>query len=204
MARAWFAVTAAAAFVGIAVQVFVTGSLDEGHFTSVGSRVANLLFFFTIESNLIVGATCLLLAVRPDRSSTAFRVFRLAGVVAITIVGVVYHTLLAGLYDLTPWGTAADVLLHTVVPILAVLGWLLFGPRGHTSTRIVGLALLFPICWLAVTLVRGPVVDWYPYPFIDVGQLGYPRVLLNSAGIAALFLAVAGAATALDHRLTRT
>ena len=24
--------------------------------------------------------------------------------------------------------------------------------------------------WLVYTLVRGPIVDWYPYPFIDVDQ----------------------------------
>jgi len=201
MARAWFATTAAAVLAGLVIQVLVTASLDEGHFTSVGSRVANLLFFFTIESNLIVGVTTLLLALRADRASTAFRVFRLTGVVAIAIVGVVYHLLLAGLYELTPWATVADVLLHTVVPILAVTGWLLFGPRGQTSRRIALLALVFPVCWLAVTLVRGPIVDWYPYPFIDVDRLGYPRVLLNSLGIAALFLAVVAGATALDRWL---
>jgi hypothetical protein len=203
MARAWFAVTAAVVLLGLMIQVLVTGALDQGHFTSVGSRVANLLFFFTIESNLIVGVTCLLLALRPDRSSLAFWVLRLTGVVAITIVGVVYHALLAGLYELTLWGTVADVLLHTVVPVLAVVGWLVFGPRGRTSARVAALALIFPVGWLVMTLIRGPIVDWYPYPFIDVTAHGYPRVLLNALGIAALFLLVAGSATALDRWLDR-
>jgi hypothetical protein len=40
---------------------------------------------------IIVGATTLLLAGRLDRSSTVFRVFRLAGVVQIAVTGIVYH-----------------------------------------------------------------------------------------------------------------
>jgi len=200
-ARAWFATTAVAVFIGLVIQVFVTAAVDGGHFDSKPSRVANLLFFFTIESNLIVGVTSLLLATRADRSSTAFRVFRLTGVVAIAITGVVYHTLLVGLYDLTAWGTAADQLLHTAVPLLAVAGWLLFGPRGFTSGRVAAFALAFPVGWLVVTLIRGPIVDWYPYPFVDVGELGYLRVMLNVLGISVLFLAIAIGATVLDRRL---
>ena len=196
-----FAVTATAVFAGLVIQVFVTAAADGGHFATPAARVANLSTFFTIESNVIVGVTTLLLVLRPDLDSTVFRVLRLTGLVGIAITGVVYHALLAGLAELTPWGTVADLLLHTVVPVLAVVGWVLFGPRGRTSRRIAVLALVFPVCWLAMTLIRGPIVDWYPYPFVDVAELGYLRVLLNVVGISVLFLLVAFGATALDRRL---
>ncbi len=203
--RVWFAATAAVVLAGLVIQVLVTATADGGHFATPAARVANMFTFFTIDSNVIVGVTTLLLALPGGWKpawSTVFRVFRLAGLVAITITGVVYHLLLAGLAELTAWGTVADVLLHTVVPIMAVAGWLLFGPRGRTSPRIAVLALVFPVCWLAMTLVRGPIVDWYPYPFVDVADLGYPRVLLNVTGISALFLAVAFGAVTLDRVLT--
>jgi hypothetical protein len=35
-------------------------------------------------------------------------------------------------------------------------------------------------------------VDWYPYPFVDVSELGYGGVLVRAAALAACF-AVAGA-----------
>ncbi len=44
-----------------------------------------MLACFTILSNTIVGVTSLLLALNPYRRSTVFRVFRLMGLVAITI-----------------------------------------------------------------------------------------------------------------------
>ena len=40
---------------------------------------------------------------------------------------------------------------------------------------------------------RGEIVGDYPYPFIDVPQIGYARALINSAGVLVLFAALAGA-----------
>src|SRR5262245_33773272 len=94
-ARLWFATTAAAATVGLLIEVYVSATVDGGYFTSPGSRLFNLLFYFTIQSNVIVAVTTLLLAVRLDRTSAVFRYFRLAGVIGITITGIVYRAVLA-------------------------------------------------------------------------------------------------------------
>ncbi len=86
--------------------------------------------------------------------------------------------------------------------MLCVVGWLLFGPRRRTSWRTVWLALLFPLGWLVFALVRGPLVGgYYPYPFLDVGVHGYPRVLSNALVVAAVFLALAAGAHLLDRKL---
>jgi hypothetical protein len=189
-------------FIGFVIQIPVAASNEGSHFSTPAARVANIFFFFTIESNLIVGITTLLLTLRPQRSSTVFRVFWLAGLLGITVTGLVYHTVLAGLQTLHGWALAADLIFHTAVPIVAVLGWLLFGPRGLASWRAAGWALLYPIIWLAVTLIRGPIVDWYPYPFVDVTEHGLARVLLNSLGVAALFVALTAGVIWLDRWLT--
>ena len=75
------------------------------------------------------------------------------------------------------------------------------GPRGIVSWRVAALTLLFPVLWGIFTLVRGPIVDFYLYPFIDVRSLGYLRVLLNIVLVGVLFYGVAAAAVALDGRL---
>ncbi len=201
-ARVWFGLTAFAVAAGLVIQVPVSAANTEGFFADPLARGLNTFAFFTVQSNIIVGVTSLLLWLRLDRGSAVFAVFRLIGVVAITVTGVVYHTLLRGLFDLTAWGTVADMLLHTVVPLLGLGGWLLLGPRRLTSWRVVGLTVLFPLMWGLFTLVRGPLVGrFYPYPFVDVGELGYARVLLNCLGIGLGFLALAGALHLLDPRL---
>lgn len=202
IARVWFAVTALAVFTGLVVQIVVTAGVTGGRFDSVGGRLVNLFCFFTIQSNVIVGVTTLLLALNPQRASTVFRVFRLDGLVAITVTGIVFHAVLAALQDLHGAAAFADTLLHTVSPVLCVLGWLLFGPRGAITLRIVGWSLVFPLFWVALTLIRGAVIDYYPYPFVNVTKLGYPLVLLNCALVGALFLVLAAIAAGVDRLIS--
>lgn len=203
-ARWWFGLTALAVLAGIVIQMIVAATAEAVRFHSPLSRALNVLVFFTIDSNLILGITSLSLAMNPKRSSTLFSAARLTGVVSIAITGIVFHAVLSKLLDLESWALVADKLTHTVVPIMGVLGWLLYGPRGMISRRIVWLSVIYPVVWLIFTLVRGAVIDFYPYPFVDVTHLGYGRVVVNCVWIALLYLAVASGASALDRRLART
>jgi hypothetical protein len=202
LGRLWFAGTAAVVALGLVVQLVATARLHSGFFDSRAGRVVNMFCFFTIQSNIIVLVTCALLAAGSARRSIWFWALRLDGVVCIEVTFVVFHVALADLHDLQGLAKVADFLLHTASPLLCVIGWLVFGPRGRTSWRTVRLAAIFPVAWLVFALVRGPLVgDYYPYPFLDVGAHGYPRVLLNCAVVAALFLGLAAGAHLVDRRL---
>ncbi|MEU7527814.1 Pr6Pr family membrane protein [Saccharothrix sp. NPDC042600] len=201
--RGWFGFTALVALVGLVVQVVVTAGDTAGRFPDLGPRLFTLFCFFTIQSNVLVLVTNALLAADPDRPSTLFRALRLDGVLAITVTGVVFHTVLKGLRELTGAAAFADFLLHTMSPVLCVIGWLAFGPRGAISARVIGWSVVFPLAWLAFTLVRGAVIDWYPYPFVNVTVLGHGRVLLNCTAVAVLFLALAAGAWWLDRLMSR-
>lgn len=201
-ARLWFGVTAALAFAGIIIQLFVSAHNPSVFGGSSWGRALNVFAFFTILSNLVVAVTTLLLALNPHRTSLVFRVFRLTGVVAITVTFVVFHVALSRLLDLESWAEAANQLQHTVVPVLAIAGWALLGPRGLTSARVARLTVLFPAGYMIFTMIRGPLNShWYPYPFADVSHLGYLKVVINGVWIALLFVAIAAGATALDKRL---
>ena len=70
-----------------------------------------------------------------------------------------------------------------VVPVLAVVGWLVAGPRPRAPWRDALLALGWPVAWLAWTLVVGGLTGWYPYPFLDVGQEGAGAVAVTCLGV---------------------
>ena len=125
----------------VALSVY-SAAKNPGHFHGGVERGFNAFAFFTIQSNLIVDGTTLLLAIRLDRASTVFGTLRLIGVVAITVTGVVYHVALARIFDLDGIDQLGNQLVHTAVPLLAVLGWLIFGPRGLTSRRVAWLSPL--------------------------------------------------------------
>lgn len=204
LARAWFLLTAAVAVVAVVVQVPLSAAVETGFFSTPLLRGLNVLAFFTIQSNLLVAASALMTALDPERDTLLRRVLRLTSLVAIAVTGVVYHSVLARLVELSGWGFVTDLAVHTVVPVLAVLGWVLFGPRGRTTWTVVALSAVFPVLWLTVTLVRGPLVGgFWPYPFVDVDELGWAQVLLNCAVVAVLFVGLAALAHGGERLLGR-
>lgn len=201
-ARVWSGITALCVVVGVGMQVAINATTPEYFGGTPVGRALNVFAFFTIQSNVLVGVTSAMLAARLACTSTVFAVARLVGVVAITVTMVIYHLTLSGLVALDTTGQVANQLQHTVVPLLCLVGWLLLGPRGLTSTRVAALTVLFPLAYVVFTAVRGPLAsDWYPYPFADVAELGYLRVAVNAVGIGVLFLALSFGASLLDRRL---
>ncbi|WP_290056890.1 Pr6Pr family membrane protein [Amycolatopsis solani] len=194
LTRAWFAVIAVVALTGLVSQVVSTA-------TSADGQVANLLCFFTIDSNLLVAVTSALVALGRARGRL-FTVLLLDALVGIIVTGIVYQVALAGLYELHGLAFFADTVLHKVTPILFVLGWLLAAPRGVLTWRTVWWSLLYPLAWLAFTLPRGAVTGFYPYPFVDAGALGYGQVTLNCVFIGLFFTVLAAGALFYDRRLS--
>ena len=142
------------------------------------------------------------LARDPARDGRGWRVLRLAAVSGILITGLVHFVLLRPLLDLHGADYAADKLLHMVVPVLAVAGWALFGPRPRISARVAGLVLSWPFAWLAWTLVVGAASGWYPYPFLDHREDGALGVGIASVGITVLFVSVLSVLAWVDARAT--
>jgi hypothetical protein len=91
-----------------------------------------------------------------------------------------------------------------VTPPLFVLDWLLFVDKRELDWRPGLGALAFPALYVAWTLVHGAVSGWYPYPFIDVPDLGYPRALINMAGLVLAFLGLEIALVGVGRLIRRT
>ena len=119
----------------------------------------------TTQANLLVVATSLSLAFMADRDGPCWRVARLNALTGITITALVHWFLLHPLDDFRGLLWASDTLIHIIVPVLVVLGWLVFGPR-RISVRVVVLGLVWPVLWLLFTLVVGRITGWYPYFFL--------------------------------------
>jgi len=166
------------------------------------SRLVGFFSFLTIWSNILVLIVCATLAVGADRDTALWRALRLDAVILCFGGGIVHFFLIRPHVDNHGWDRVADKLLHMVVPLLAGIGWIVFGPRGRAAIRDIGPFLVIPVFWLVYTLIRGAFVDWYPYPFIDVNVHGYAAVLATSLGVTVLMLVLAFGAVKLDKTLT--
>ena len=111
-------------------------------------RLLRYFAYFTIESNILVLVTTARLARDPAYDGPRWRVVRIAAVSGITVTGLVHWFLLRPLLHLDGADLVADKLLHLVVPILAVLGWLVFGPRPRIDWPACLRAAVWPLAWL--------------------------------------------------------
>ena len=175
------ALVALGAWAGLLIQLGAT-------YNQTGTVLGSLwivLRFFTIITNLLVAVTM-------TRAALGRRVsvVGLAGLtLAILFVGIIYVVLLHGLVDLSGLALVADILLHYVVPVLMGIYWLTFAPKIGLSWRDPLLWCAYPVAYLFYVAVRGSLDGVYPYPFVDVGALGYGRMLLNALMLLLAYLA---------------
>lgn len=205
VARLWHVATCGIAVFALVTQlvlVIVGASvLVEENPLALPERLARLAGYFTIQANLLVAISTFGLARDPRRDGRVWRVLRLAGLVGIIVTGIVHWFLLRPLLDLTGWSALCDLLLHVAVPLLAVTGWLVFGPRPRVTLGSVLWTVAWPAVWLAYTLVRGAVTGFYPYPFLDIAVQGAAAVALACLGVTGLILVVALLVWLADRRL---
>jgi hypothetical protein len=166
---------------------------------------ANFFSFFTIHMNILAVVTLFgLVLVRRQERTPVFDGLRGAVVLYLAVGGAVFALLLSGLQEelqtTVPW---VDFVVHKLIPIVIVADWLIDPPRHRLPRWTVLAWLSFPLAWITYTLVRGEIVDWYPYPFVDASELGYGGVLGRSVGLAIGFAAVGAALLSLGNRRAR-
>lgn len=206
-ARWWHAATLAVVATGLIWQLVLivqnTNVLVEANGTapSTATRVVRFFSYFTVESNILVGVAAAMLLLRPDRDGPLWRVLRLDALIGISVTGVVYTTLLRGVVELHGAAAVTNALVHYVAPLMAVIGWLLFGPRPRLTENTLVASLIWPALYVAYTLAHGAASHRYPYPFIDVAKLGYATALRNGVGLNLLLVGIGALFMWLDHRL---
>lgn len=186
--RVFSAIGALAAWSAVILQLYL---IIENRTVSIPETLLRFFTFFTILSNILVATCFTVLALKPGFGSSNFfsRASVLSAVtVYIAIVGTVYQLVLRPLWDPQGLQKIVDELLHSFTPLYFLLFWFLYVPKLTLQWKNIFPWLLFPLCYLIIILLRGAVADYYPYPFVNVAQLGYGKVLLNCGIMLMAFL----------------
>lgn len=189
-----------AALVVAAVVTQLSASLQRPE-----HNVANFFSFFTIESN-ILGALIFAISAFYTLWGNAPKwlgSWRGAAALYMTITGIIYTLLLSGLAESLqtpiPW---INSVLHYVFPAVVFLDWFIDrAPRIPFKKALTW--LLFPLAYATYTLIRGPIVHWYPYPFLNPANGGYGHVFVTALGIALGIVAMVAVFTAYTHYGTK-
>lgn len=149
--------------------------------------------YFTILSNLLVTISATALLLNPTISLARFlsKSKTLTAIaVYILIVGIIYNAVLRSIWQPEGLQKAVDELLHLIIPILYVIYWFVYVNKSQLQWKDFQAWLIFPLIYVTFILLRGALSGFYPYPFMNVAQLGYQQVFINTFFITLVFTIV--------------
>jgi len=149
----------------------------------VAEKTLRFFGYFTIDTNILCALCLTFIALQGNSRLGKF--FRKAATVTaltvyITIVGITYNILLRNTWNPQGMQKLVDELLHSVIPIYFVLFWFIFVPIGNLKWKNSFPWLIYPILYMVYAIILGAITKFYPYPFVDVNELGYSKALINS------------------------
>ena len=158
----------------------------ENRVVPVPGTLLRFFAFFTIDTNIIV-ALCFSFIFLGNKTRLG-RFFSKASTVTaitvyITIVGIVYNVILRSEWDPQGMQKIVDELLHSVIPALFIIFWLVFVPIEQLKWKNAFPWLIYPVVYMSYAIIHGAITKFYPYPFVDVNKLGYNKALLNAGGV---------------------
>lgn len=187
------------------VRLVLAIALFGSVYWQVSDRMLHNLFrpteyfaYFTITSSLLTAIVLTLSAIQIFRGVAETKLMslsRLTMAVSMVIVGVIYNALLRG-GDPDPrdvgyeWPQIPNEILHTYVPILIFIEWLLTRTTIALKINQAFWVLIYPLGWLAFSITRGLIQGWWPYWFIDP-QYGIGTQATWIGVIAAMFSVLA-------------
>jgi hypothetical protein len=204
--RIYGALTALIGWFALVLQFPLLVAASRANGMSIVGAVITYFSFFTILTNLLVVLGLTFSSVAPN--SRGGKLFSHPVVIAgldayIVMVGLSYSLLLRHVWNPEGLQKIADVILHDLVPVLFALYWLIFVPNNALRWNHVVSWLPYPLAYLVFVLLRGALIGRYPYYFIDVGALGYPRVFLHAAMLLCAFIVVSLVEVAIGRLIGR-
>ncbi|GAB3118978.1 Pr6Pr family membrane protein [Glaciibacter psychrotolerans] len=194
-------VAAAGIVVAIVGQLVYSLSLLE---VNTSAFLWNFFSFFTVLSNCLAAVVLVFGAWYCFRMPADPPWFNLAHTSVVTYMvttGIVYNLLLRNisLDQGTTLGWSNEI-LHVWAPLYLLADWLFAAGRSALLWRRLWVVVLFPVAWAIYTMIRGGILDWYPYPFLNPAQpAGYIGVVLHVLLITVVILAIAAGLFALSR-----
>lgn len=169
-------------------------------------KLINVISYFTILCNSLIAISLSFSTFFPKTKLGIFfsnLSVKTAIALYIFIVFVVYNTVLRGIWKPTGWQLFLDNMLHVLIPILYILYWLFVVTKGKLNWKNGFYWLLFPLIYLIYSLIRGSVVNWYPYPFLNASKLGYGQVSINIIIMLFVFLISGSVLIAINNKFEK-
>jgi hypothetical protein len=150
---------------------------------SVPGTLFRFFSYFTIDTNILV-ALCFTFISLQNKSSLGKLFSKPTTITALTVyiivVGIVYNTILRLTWNPQGLQMVVDEILHSVIPVLFILFWVIFVPTEGLKYKQAFSWLIYPLLYMLYAVIHGAITNFYPYIFVDVTRHGYGKVLSNA------------------------
>lgn len=194
------AIIALVAGAGLVLQLILHLRVAQTMGLTTTEALLRFFGYFTILVNIAVAVIATARLLRPGRPFPSVPL-QSAVTWLIAVVGITYFFLLRNLWRPEGLQWWVDVSLHYATPVLCVVYWLAFVPRGPLRWSHPWIWLVLPIVYGAFALWRGSISGFYPYPFIDASALEKTQLALNAFIALGCFLVVGHLLVAYDRWL---
>jgi hypothetical protein len=181
------------ALFGVSVQFIISINRAIAEDNSVSQVVINMLGYFTILTNTFAAAVLAILGLLPNsRIGKVFATPKVFGCVVSSMlwVGIGFHLLLSDYWSPDGMEAVTNYLNHYIVPSALLIVWLVFPPETQIPKRTPLLWEIYPLIYGAYIIIRGEIINKYPYPFFDINVIGYPKALWNGLVILLVILGI--------------
>lgn len=179
----------------------------ENRASSISEMTIRFFSFFTILTNSLVAIYFTLITFKSKSSSLSLlhKPGTLTAITTyITIVGLVYQIILRHLWQPKGLQMIVDELLHTLIPLIVIIYWYLYENKSLVTYKNIPKWLIYPSIYLVCILIRGKFSNFYPYPFINVTNLGLLKVCINSILLMALFVGLSALFVKIGKAIKKT
>jgi hypothetical protein len=157
-------------------------------------RPGEYFAYFTIQTSIIAAVVLAAAGVRELQGKADTKVLNLAKLSVSSyaiVVAVVYNALLRGTvvqpgepdYGYV-WPVLPNEILHVWAPIFIVLDFALTKTTTKLKFKQIFWILVFPMAWLAFTIIRGILTDWWAYWFLN------PNLEAGVGGVAVFIMII--------------
>jgi len=154
----------------------------QNRVVSVLETLVRYFSFFTILTNILVAIVFSVLCVNPNNRLKFFLRYNVITAVGVYIfvVGFVYNTILRFIWQPHGLQLIVDEMLHLILPIIYIVSWF-YNNNNYCSInwKDIYIWLIYPLVYLTIILILGSFSNYYPYPFVNVFELGYQTVFIN-------------------------
>lgn len=181
--------------------------LIQNRQADIPETIIRFFSFFTILTNILV-ALYFTSRISISKNTSLSRLTNSGNLTALTafilVVGLVYQFILRGTWQPTGLQRIVDELLHSIIPLFVLLYWMKFANNTDLIFKNIKIWLWYPIGYFLYIIIRGHFSDFYPYPFVNVTEIGYSQVFINAVLVSLFFLFIMGTLIFIGNKIRKS